>query len=312
MAGALGALTLFHLGCRSRGRAHPDALRIGHAPSLTHAPIITLIAQSAEVPSPSTLSSFVLRSGPRSIEALLAGAIDVAVVGPGPAVVAQARHGDHALVALGAVASGGASFIVSHHHAHRPNAEIARERLATVQLASSQDIALRRHLLSLGVPRSRQNVVALARDAIRLGLASGAIAGAWLPEPLATRLADAGIGARKIDERDLWKGGRFTAAMLVARRDVWEARRHAIDAFLLAARREIAAFRAGADRRRWQSFGDAVERATGLRDARETIARAALHVDFDTEIHRPTLIRFARDAHDAGLISRVPSETWLV
>jgi NitT/TauT family transport system substrate-binding protein len=49
------------------------------------------------------------------------------------------------------------------------------------------------------------------------GFKSGAIAGAWVPEPWATRLVQEGRGKVLVDEASLWPGGKFVTTQLVVR-----------------------------------------------------------------------------------------------
>src|SRR5207237_3038341 len=46
---------------------------------------------------------------------------------------------------------------------------------------------------------------------------SGAIAGAWEPEPWATRMVQEGKGKVLVDERTLWPGGQFVTTQLIVR-----------------------------------------------------------------------------------------------
>jgi NitT/TauT family transport system substrate-binding protein len=52
---------------------------------------------------------------------------------------------------------------------------------------------------------------------------NGEIAGAWVPEPWATRLVQEGGGEVLVDERDLWPQGRYVTTHLIVATDFLEA-----------------------------------------------------------------------------------------
>src|SRR5262249_56622776 len=52
---------------------------------------------------------------------------------------------------------------------------------------------------------------------------SGAIDGAWVPEPWATRLVTEGGGKVLVDEKTLWPGGRFVTTLLMVKKSYLDA-----------------------------------------------------------------------------------------
>jgi NitT/TauT family transport system substrate-binding protein len=100
-------------GCRART---DGVVRIGYMTNLTHAPAIVgialeRIARALGVP----VESRTFRAGPRVVEALVGGAIDVGVSGPAPVIYTHARHGAGTLRVISGCCSGGASFVVAGH-----------------------------------------------------------------------------------------------------------------------------------------------------------------------------------------------------
>jgi NitT/TauT family transport system substrate-binding protein len=289
----------------------PGVIRLGYLASLSHAPVIAGVASGrieAALGGAVRLESRVFRAGPRVVEALLGRAIDVGVSGPAPVVVAHARHGAGTLSILSGCASGGASFVVAKRTGIRRPEDLRGRQLATVQIGSTQDVALKKYLKENGLAPVEHGgdvqVFSLAAPAVLVQLARGELAGAWLPEPWATR-AVADLGAeRLIDERDRWPGRAFSSALLVARRDYAEARHDAVADVARAVRAEVARAIREPPRVEDEAY-DAIGRLVGNAGARPVFHAALERVDFTTDPLPSTVDAFARDACALGLIPAV-------
>ena len=100
-------------------------------------------------------------------------------------------------------------------------ADFHGKRVASPQLANTQDVALRAWLRSQGLkPRTQGGdveVLPIANaDQLNLFLKQQLDA-AWAPEPWASRLVREAHGRIFMDERQLWPEGRFATALLVVR-----------------------------------------------------------------------------------------------
>src|ERR1700690_2866015 len=137
-------------------------------------------------------------------------------------VYTNARHAG-LLRVLSGCSSGGASFVVAKASGIRGPGDLRGKTLATPQIGTTQDISLRKYLAAHGYKPAERGgdvtVHALDSMTILTEMRRGALDGAWLPEPWATRVViDAGA-ERLVDERDLWPGRMFPTALVVARRD---------------------------------------------------------------------------------------------
>lgn len=206
--------------CRARKEG---VVRIGFMTNLTHAPaIVGLASGRIERTLGVRVEASSFRAGPRVVEALIGDAIDVGVAGPSAIIYTHTRH-EGALRILSGCASGGASFVVGRSSGIRGPGDLRGKRLATPQIGTTQDIALRKYLRVHGyAPAERGGDVtvhALDSSTIFVEMGRGALDGAWLPEPWATRVVMEGSGVRLVDERDLWPERRFPTAIVVARGD---------------------------------------------------------------------------------------------
>ena len=215
-------------------------VRIGYLANLTHAPVLTAIAKLA-LPGVK-IETRTFRAGPRVCEALLGNAIDIGVSGPGPIVSMHARHAGNPLALVSGVTSGGASLVVLSR-IHKA-ADLAGQRVATPQIGSTPDVSLRKWLGRNGLVTKERGgdvmVDALASADIMAQMRRGAIVGAWLPEPWATRIAIELNATRLVDERELWAEHRFPTALVVVRRPFYEARRAETDSVVRTIHDQIA------------------------------------------------------------------------
>jgi NitT/TauT family transport system substrate-binding protein len=225
----LAAVTLAALAACKRQSSAPGApLRLAFFPNVTHAQALVGSSEGAFAAALGGADRLVTRqfnAGPAAMEALLAGDVDVAYVGPGPAVIAYLRSQGGLRVVAGA-ASGGAVLIVKDAKTPR---DLAGKRVGSPQLGNTQDIALRTWLrkegVEIGEGPGRANVTPLSNADILQLFKRGDLAGAWVPEPWGARLIAEAGGKILVDERTLWPGGKFPITIMVASRRALEARR---------------------------------------------------------------------------------------
>lgn len=284
------------------------ALRLGYFPNLTHALALVgvergLFKQELEKAGVG-LETFTFNAGPAAIESLLSGALDATYVGPNPAVNAFVKSGGAAVRVVAGAAVGGASLVV------RPEisgpADLRGKKIATPQLGGTQDVALRTWLRAQGFTADEFGggdvSVAPQENAQTLeGFRAGELAGAWVPEPWASRLVLEGGGKVLVDERTLWPEGRFVTTVLLVRKGQLDARPAVIQALLrghLAAERWIAGNAAEAR----QVTNKAIAGLTGKALAAGVIERAWQNLQFTSDPIPEALIKGARDAEALQLV----------
>ncbi len=158
-------------------------------------------------------------AGPSAIEALFAGAIDMAYVGPNPAIAGYVRSNEQALRIIGGACSGGVALVVRKDAGINSPQDFHGKRVASPQLGNTQDVALRSWLLSQGLKTTDKGgdvqVMPMANpDQLTLFLRKQLDA-SWAPEPWATRLIQEGNGRLFLDERDLWPQHQFVITNLI-------------------------------------------------------------------------------------------------
>jgi NitT/TauT family transport system substrate-binding protein len=210
----------------TRPAARQGRLRLGYFPNVTHAPAIAGVEGGffAKALGPDvTFSTASFNAGPSAIEALNSGAIDATYIGPNPAVNAFVRSNGQAVRIVAGTTSGGA-FLVVRPGIRGPE-DLRGKKLATPQLGGTQDVALRYWLKTKGLNTTLEgggDVSILPQENAQTleTFRSGAIDGAWVPEPWATRLILEAGAKVLVDERDLWRPSQsFTTTILIVRTD---------------------------------------------------------------------------------------------
>ena len=213
-----------------------EKIRIGHFPNITHAqPIVGRSLGIFEKKMGAPLDWKVFNAGPSEMEALLAGQIDIAYVGPNPAVNAFLRSKGKALKVIAGSADGGAALVVPKIARISSARDFRGKRIASPALGNTQDVALRYWLKSNGMTPGRDTQVIPVNNAdILMLFQQGRLDGAWVPEPWTTRIIQEGGGKIYLDEKTLWPGGRFTTGVVVVRTDFYEKNPAAVKRFLEA------------------------------------------------------------------------------
>jgi NitT/TauT family transport system substrate-binding protein len=228
------------------GGTDASTLRLGYFANITHAlPLIGIKDGTyARELGPTKLETQVFNAGPAAVEALFAGSLDAAYVGPNPAINAFTKSGGEAVRIVAGASSGGAQLVV------RPEfttaASLKGQTLASPQLGGTQDVALRYWLKQNGLsaPATGQGDVTVApqENAQTLDLfTQGRIAGAWVPEPWASRLVTEAGGKVLVDEKDLWSAGAFVTTHLIVSTEFLRQHPATVTRLLTAERSTLAA-----------------------------------------------------------------------
>ncbi|TFB48199.1 ABC transporter substrate-binding protein [Cryobacterium tagatosivorans] len=227
-AGLAAALVAGLSGCSSSANAQAPAggpaaeLRLGYFDNVTHAPALVGLEKGLlqDALGDTELTAQAFAAGPAVIEALSAGAIDAAYIGPNPAVNSFVQSAGASVRIVAGAASGGASLVV------RPGidgpADLAGTTIATPQLGNTQDVALRHWLAGQGFETNTAGGgdvrITPTENAQTLALFQGGeIDGAWLPEPWVSRLVLEAGAEVLVDEASLWPGGAFPTTVLLVR-----------------------------------------------------------------------------------------------
>ncbi|MGO2539628.1 MAG: ABC transporter substrate-binding protein [Specibacter sp.] len=243
LIGAGAAVAAVTAGNNTKNTEQPAApgpateLRLGYFANVTHAPALIGVNDGilAKSLGATALKTQVFNAGPSAIEALNAGAIDAAYLGPNPAINSYVKSSGESIRIIAGATSGGAQLVVKPNIASA--AQLKGKVLATPQLGGTQDVALRSWLSGEGfttTPSGGGDVTINPTDnASTLKLfQEGKIDGAWLPEPWASRLVLEAGAKVLVNEADLWDKGEFVTTILVVSKQFLEQHPQTVEALL--------------------------------------------------------------------------------
>jgi len=229
--GIVGIVLLFVLGITlsSGDTTHENKIRIAYFPNIGHAvPIVGMEKGFFEksIGDQTKIETRVFDSGPQAIESLFANSIDVAYVGPGPAINGFLNSENHKVKILAGAASGGASFIVHPNSEINSVSDFAGKKIAAPQIGNTQDVSLRHYLSENGLKPAEKGgsviVYNISNPDIYTLFVKGEIDGAWVAEPWATILETELGGKRLFHEEELWPDNEFASVLLIGNVDYIE------------------------------------------------------------------------------------------
>jgi NitT/TauT family transport system substrate-binding protein len=288
----------------------PVTLRLGFFPNVTHATALVGVERGifAEHLGPDVdlaLSTF--SAGPKAVEALFAGALDATYIGPNPAINAYVKSDGDAIRIISGATSGGAFFVVAD--GITGPSDLKGAKIATPQLGGTQDVALRAWLAEHGLQTDTNgggDVSILPQENAQTldTFKTGAIDGAWVPEPWATRLVQEGGAKVLVDERDLWPDGAYVTTHLIVRTEYLEEHPDVVERLL---RGQVTAneFVNANVPEAQQLANDQIEKITQKRVADEVIQSAWQHLTFTNDPIAASLQGAADSAAAVGLLDRV-------
>ena len=223
------SLSVLGLSLNSSDTADNPKLRIGYFPNVGHVIPIVGIEKgffAKSVGDSVKIETRVFDNGPQAIEALFANSIDIAYVGPGPAINGFLNSENNNIKILAGAASGGASFIVHPTSEINSASDFDGKKIAAPQIGNTQDVSLRYYLSENGLKPAEKGgsvtVYNISNPDIYTLFVKGEIDGAWVAEPWATILETELGGKRLFHEEQLWADKEFASVLLIGNVDYVE------------------------------------------------------------------------------------------
>jgi NitT/TauT family transport system substrate-binding protein len=288
-------------------------LRIGYFPNINHAQAVIGLGRGdfqKALGDNVEVTTLIFNAGPAAIEALFANQIDVAYIGPNPAINGYVQSNGEALRIISGAASGGAVLVVRNDSGINSPQDFANKKFATPELGNTQDIALRNYLLDNGYNTKENggNVEVLTvknPDIVTLFLTKQ-IDGAWVPEPWGETLVKEGGGRIFVDERDLWPPeGKFVTANIIVRPDYLQNNPDVIKKLLEAHVNEtnwINSNKTAAI----EAFNGELQKLTQKTIAEDVLNASLSRIDFTYDPIRLSLFQDANDAYKLGFLPENP------
>lgn len=300
-------------GAASSGSASSGAtagtLRLGYFANVTHAAAVLGVADGtfAKAIGSTKLQTLIFNAGPAAIEALNAGSLDAAFLGPSPAINSFVKSKGDSLRIVAGATENGASLVVKA--GINSAADLKGKRIADPQLGGTQDVALREYLFKAGLKvqtNGGSDVDVVNQDnAQTLDLfKAGQVDGAWLPEPWASRLVEAGAKTL-VDETTLWPNGQFPTTILIVSRKFLDSYPGTVAALIsgeIAAENEITANPTKAS----SAINVALGKLTGKKLSDSVMASSFKNIKVTLDPLASTYNTSSQHAVDGGLLKTVP------
>jgi NitT/TauT family transport system substrate-binding protein len=198
-------------------------VRLGYFPNITHSQALIGVSRGdfqKELGEGVKLETKVFNAGPSVIEALFAGELDIAYIGPNPAINGYIKSEGQALRIIAGATSGGAALVLRSDSGIASAKDFHGKKIASPQLGNTQDVALRAWLKRNGYRLKEKGgdveVIPLQNpDQLTLFLKKE-IDGAWTVEPWVSRLVREGNGKVFLEESSLWPHGDYVTAHIIA------------------------------------------------------------------------------------------------
>lgn len=290
------------------GEGGSDArLKLGYFPNVTHATALVGVEKGifakhlGAAPKTATFNA-----GPAAVEAVFSGAVDATFVGPNPAINAWSKSHGKAIKIISGAASGGVSLVVKP--GIRGVQDLKGKKIATPQLGNTQDVAIRYWLKKNGLTANKDGsgdvkVMPQENATTLQAFAQGAIDGAWVPEPFASRLVLESKGKKLLDEKSLWPGGKFVITNLIVRRDFQSKHPEQVKKLLqgvVEATDYLNSDQAGAK----QTVNAALAKLSGKPLKPDVLDSAFKEIQFTTDPVANSLTEGARHAEEIGLLEK--------
>jgi NitT/TauT family transport system substrate-binding protein len=130
---------------------------------------------------------------------------------------------------------------------------------------------------------------------------SGAIDGAWVPEPWATRLVNEGGGKVLVDEKTLWPDGKFVTTQLIVATKFLKDHPDTVLA-LIKGEADAIKFIADSPADAQKVTNDGIAKISGKPLKDNVVTAAFKNMSFTLDPIATSLQKSAQDAYDAGLL----------
>jgi NitT/TauT family transport system substrate-binding protein len=287
-----------------------DVVRIGYFPNINHAQAVIGLGNGdfQQALDGVRVETKIFNAGPSAIEALFANQIDVAYVGPNPAINGYIKSDGESLRIIAGAASGGAVFVVRTDAEINSAADLAGKKFSSPQLGNTQDVALRAYLLVNGFKTienggSVEVIPAKNPDILTL-MIKKEIDGAWVPEPWGVKLVKETNSRIFLDERDLWPQGRFVTSQIIVSTKYLQNNQDVIKKILEAHIEQTQWINQNKDES-LRAFNTELEKITGKTIPIDELQEGFSRMEITYDPIKESLFRSANDAFDIGFLGNV-------
>ncbi len=282
-------------------------IRFGHFPNITHAQGVIAHALSRagkgwyeqRLGPAVSIQWFTYNAGPSALEAIFAGSLDLTYVGQGPALNAHFRSNGAEIRILGGAANAGAALVIKPDGPIKTAADFKGKKIATPQLANTQDISCRAWLKAQGfkVTQTGGDVLVLpTANPDQLGLfQSGRVDAVWTVEPWVTRLEREAKGKVFLEDTNV-----ITTWLASSVKFLKE--HHDLATKIASANQELTDWIQGHPEEAQRLLITELKEETRTNFAPEAVAQAWKRIKFTTAVPREMVEKAVQDGKAAGFL----------
>lgn len=295
----------------------PVKVTIGHFSNLTHAQGVIGHANHwfEEDLAPAAVVDWkIFNAGPSAVEALFAGQLDIAYIGPSPAVNAYVKSEGEAVRIVSGASSGGAALVVRADAGITRPEDFRGKKIASPQFGNTQDVSLRSWLdkqrLKLKEVGGDVQVMPVANaDHVTLFLKKE-IDASWTVEPWVSILEQNAGGRVFVEESSLWENGRYATTVVLVRAKFLNEHPDLVKRFLETHLKLTDWIHAHPQEAK-SALKQEIERETGREFSQKVLDAAWNRVEFTADPLPSTVRAQALAAYRAGFLKKQPDLRFL-
>lgn len=294
------------------GAGKTAPVRLGYFANLTHAQALigTSRGDFQKALGEAPLETRCFNAGPAAVEAIFAGELELAYVGPSPALNAYIKSRGKAVRVISGSAANGVTIVARKDSGITSLNQLGGKKLSTPQYGNTQDVSARHYLKNVLKANLREDggdteifTIANAEQVSLLRL--GKLDAAWTPEPWASRMLHEAGATLIAEEKDLWESGQFCTVVLIASTRFLEERPETALQFL----------RAHADVTKWVNdnresaaalVNEQLKHHLGKGLSAPVLTSAFSRVIFTVDPLKASIMQFAKHSHELGFIKQLP------
>ncbi|ALW88595.1 ABC transporter substrate-binding protein [Deinococcus actinosclerus] len=285
-----------------------QTVRLGFFPNLTHAPALVGLERGTfqKALGKVKLDAKEFVSGTTLTEAFAAGQIDIAYVGPGPAINAAGRG--MPVQFLAGASEAGAVLVARKDSGIKSYKDLAGKIIAVPSLGNTQDISLR-HILNENSLKSKTDggnvtITPVAPVDVLAAFAAKRVDATLVPEPWGAALEAQGhkvIGT----EKTVWRDGKYPTTVVIVNTKFAQANPQLVAAFLKA-HSEAVAFINKSPVGAQTAVNAQLLKLTGAKLDPRVLQRAFARTRFTTSLDLAALTEYAKLNVEAGYARSAP------
>jgi len=305
------ALSLILAGCKKE--SENTQLRIAYFANITHAQAMVMKSQGRleeKLGEGCEVSWTAFNAGPAVTEAMFAGEIDLAYIGPVPAINAYVKSDGDIRIIAGAT-NGGAVLVSRKDLIMQTISELSGKTVAVPQFGNTQHLLLLNILSENGLETTSNggtvNVIAVANADVEALMDRGEVDAALVPEPWGSVLEGKVNANLVLDATALWKDGNYSTAVVIVSKDFLDNHKDIVEEFMIVHKDATIYINENYEEAK-SIVNEQIEIVTSKTIPQEVLDKAFSSLVVSELIPSESINEYAEISMKAGFIEKMPDE----